>query len=216
MVKMVHRFEKEYFRDVYAGDYLRRNPPYKINSYLSRILAFKKDGRLLDIGCAYGLFLKAASKNFECEGIDISKHAISVAKKYVTKEVKLHVGSVENMRLNRGFDVICCFDVLEHLPNLDKALRTIKNYLNNDGIFIMSVPVYDGFIGKFVAYLDKDETHLTKESRNFWLKQVKADGFKIELFEGIFRYFLLKSFYLHFVSSIVRRYSPAIIIVARK
>ncbi|OGM02164.1 hypothetical protein A2115_01480 [Candidatus Woesebacteria bacterium GWA1_41_8] len=209
-------FEDEYFERVYEGDYFRRNPGYKIRSFLERILLFKKKGRLLDVGCAYGLFLKQASNYFECEGVDISKHALAYANRHLIGRVKLHLGNVESMELERKFDVITCFDVLEHLQKLKGGLVSIKKHLIPGGILVFSVPVYDGVVGRLVELVDKDETHFQKRSRSFWLKTMEKQGFRVLLFEGIFRYFLLNGVYINFISRYIRSFSPAILVVAQK
>ncbi|MBU1127246.1 class I SAM-dependent methyltransferase [Patescibacteria group bacterium] len=216
MIKNILRFEREYFDHVYQGEYRRRNPNYKQRSFLKKILKFKTKGSLLDVGCAYGFFLDFARDYFEIEGVDISSHAISVAKKKLPRETKLRIQKLEKMKLAGKFDVITCFDVLEHLENVDQALKVVERYLKNDGILVITVPVYDGPVGKLVNLADKDKTHLQKKSRRFWLDELTRHGFKIKLFNGIFRYFLLRWLYLNWVSGLISNFSPAIFIIAEK
>lgn len=52
-----------------------------IKKRMKKIMKFKKKGNLLDIGCAFGYYLKEASKNFNVFGIDASEYAIKQAKK---------------------------------------------------------------------------------------------------------------------------------------
>jgi 2-polyprenyl-3-methyl-5-hydroxy-6-metoxy-1,4-benzoquinol methylase len=66
-----HSYEETYYQVVYKGNNYRRNPPYKWRSFLKQILTYKQHGRLLDIGCGLGLFLKQAAMTFECTGCDM-------------------------------------------------------------------------------------------------------------------------------------------------
>ncbi len=54
---------------------------------LKSIRKFKAGGRLLDIGCAYGFLINAASKHFESCGIDISKFAVKKSKEFCRGKV---------------------------------------------------------------------------------------------------------------------------------
>lgn len=213
---MNKQFEEEYFKNVYRGDYLKRNPPYKLKSFLKKVLSFKKKGTLLDIGCAYGLFLTYVHPHFECYGVDISEHAIENAKKRLPKKIQLSVGSVENLNFKHKFDVICCFDTLEHVSDLDLALKVIKVHLKKGGIVVLLVPVYDGLMGKLVDIADKDDTHVHKEGRTFWREKLKEKGFQIELYEGVFRYFLFRRIYLYWAAKVIRGCSPAVMLIGRK
>ncbi len=49
---------------------------------LEVILKYKNKGKLLDVGCAFGFFLKYLRKKFKIYGFDISDYAIDVAKKF--------------------------------------------------------------------------------------------------------------------------------------
>lgn len=48
-----------------------------------------------------------------------------------------------------GFDVICCFEVIEHMQRASgrKLLAGARELLENDGRFLLSTPVYDPKVG---------------------------------------------------------------------
>lgn len=209
-------FEKKYFTDTYNGNYCTRNPHYKQNAYLNQILIWKKHGKLLDIGCAYGLFLNIAQKHFTCSGIDISRHAINEARKILPATIKLKTLPIEKVNQLEKFDVITCFDVLEHVPDIDNALAELKKHLNKNAILVLSVPVYDGPLGPLVHILDKDDTHIHKQTRTFWLHLLQKQGFTIITYSGILRYGLLGKVYLHVLNTKLKSFSPAIFIIARQ
>ena len=73
------------------------------------------------------------------------------------------------MPFEESFDVIAAFDVLEHVPLLDKALMAVKERLVSGGHFIFVVPVYDGPTAPLINALDKDKTHIHRRPPRFWL-----------------------------------------------
>ena len=209
-------FEQKYFQKIYNNSYDKRNPNYKFKSYLHQIKPFlKKDSLLLDIGCAYGSFLKEAKKSFKISGVDISAHAVSIAKSRLPN-VKIWQSDLQNIKGDVQYDAVTCFDVIEHIPNIHEALQHIKSLLKGDGILIITVPVYDTIVGKIVEKLDKDPTHVHKNSRYWWLSILKEEGYKVISWKGIWRYYFKNIFYMHFISLLTKSFTPAIILIAKK
>jgi SAM-dependent methyltransferase len=73
-------FEQDYFRKTYGNDYEKRNPVRKLDYCLSRIREGRPSGTLLDVGCAYGLFLSRARRFYDVTGCDVSEHAVGAAR----------------------------------------------------------------------------------------------------------------------------------------
>lgn len=207
------KFEKEYFDKVYI-DYNRQNPKRKLKSYLKEILIHKNSGKLLDIGCANGKFMKEAGKFFEVYGIDLSNHAVQYARKQgLNAKV---AGAEKTLHKKREFDVVTMLDVIEHVPDINRALKEAGRILKSGGILVLSIPVYDKLAGKIVRKLDKDPTHIHKQSRDFWISALRQNNFSILEYKGIMRYFLFKKYYIHFMAKALRSHSPAIFLIARK
>ena len=105
---------------------------------------YKKEGRLLEIGCASGFFLKAAQRlGWDVFGVEVSEYASRFA------SFRLGLGSrIINKRLEDAdlpanhFDVIVLFMVLEHMPYPMTVLETAKCCLKPGGIVIMKIPNY--------------------------------------------------------------------------
>lgn len=209
------KFSKKYFDTAYGPYYHLRNPRHKWVSFLAEIRKYITKGSLLDIGCAYGLFLREASQYFECTGTDISEHAISYARSTLPDDIEVFVGAVGSLPGNRQYDLITCFDILEHTKDLGEALENIHDLLKDNGVLAITVPVYDGPLGWLVNILDKDKTHTYRRSRGFWLEEVSR-RFDILDHIGIWRYFFFHRFYLNLMSRATRRITPAMMILARK
>lgn len=170
-------FDKDYFVGCQKSnyfDYRLMNNFLLWNWKVKETLKFVKRGKLLDIGCAYGYFLKRMPETFQKFGLDISEFAIKEAKKRFS--YNFMVGNIEKALTNgwKNFDLITSFDCLEHIQKLDKALSNIKKILINRGFFIVSVPI-DSILARF----DNDESHCNIFSENEWMKKFKELGFEV-------------------------------------
>lgn len=207
-------FEVDYFQQVYQGDYDRRNPRYKHRSYLREVRRVTKNGLLLDIGCAYGAFLREAVEHFEVHGCDISEHATKIAASRVSS-AKIFQSEIFSIQGRCSYDVITCFDVLEHIPDVDSALAHLLELLKPGGALVMTVPVYDTIVGKIVGRLDRDPTHVHKESRYDWINRVAAAGFQHLHWKGVLRYYFGGPLYFHYCGKTIRRFAPAVLITGQ-
>lgn len=204
-------FEQQYFDEVYNASYDQRNPRYKHRSYLREVRRVSREGgALLDVGCAYGSFLAEAAGEYACAGCDISGHAVEVASRRLPG-VRVFQSGVLGVPPDGDYDVVTCFDVLEHVPELDAALAHLRAVLKPRGVLVITVPVYDTPVGRLVGLLDRDPTHVHKLSRHAWLDRVRAAGFEEVRWRGILRYYFGGARYLHWCSTGIRRFSPAIL-----
>ena len=205
-----------YYTENYP-DYAAQNPYHKLAFYRRLVRRHVRPGaRLFELGVGLGMFLKTVRTAYECAGCDINPFGIEQTRR-LTGVVRLHVGSTETLSGEPAPDVVVSWDVLEHLPDLDHALRTVHAHLADGGCLIGVVPVYDGPLGWLVTLLDKDPTHVTKESRRFWLRKLKETGFEVREWGGILRR-LVGSRYVHLTGPqpLLRRIGSALYFVARK
>jgi 2-polyprenyl-3-methyl-5-hydroxy-6-metoxy-1,4-benzoquinol methylase len=123
-------FEEAYFACplAYGGQYDRANPARKLASYLREVREAKPGGTLLDVGCAFGRFLEVAWPHYSCEGLDVSRYALAAARRRLP-DVPLHHAAIEEFVTDRRYDVVTCFDVLEHVPQADLAMRRVRALL---------------------------------------------------------------------------------------
>ena len=106
--------------------------------------------RLLEVGCAYGFFGALASREFgySYEGVDISPEAVQFA----ASELGLAAtcGDAETCALSDGpFDVICLWDVIEHLPFPGRCLARLSDALSPHGSLLLTT----GDFGSLLARL---------------------------------------------------------------
>jgi ubiquinone/menaquinone biosynthesis C-methylase UbiE len=96
---------------------------------------------ILDLGCGDGTRLHYISKNENhCAGVDISKYAISIAKKRYP-ECDFKVANLEKLPFNdNSFDFVYSAFVLEHLQNPEKIIDEAIRVLNVHGILLLMAP----------------------------------------------------------------------------
>jgi len=101
---------------------------------------------LLDVGVGYGIFLKIAAEDYgirNLSGMDPYPNSIELAKKMTTARIEL--GSLFDERwpfAEHSFDVITCFDVLEHIEKPDEFFVNAARYLRGGGIVLIPAFLY--------------------------------------------------------------------------
>ncbi len=100
-------------------------------------------GRLLDLGCGGGLFLRLAQKNgWEVFGIELSAHACEQLRQKFG--ITVHNGNLENATWpDSYFDVITLWEVLEHLIEPVQQLLLVNRKLKLNGLLGVSTPNSD-------------------------------------------------------------------------
>nr|WP_246208826.1 class I SAM-dependent methyltransferase [Entomospira nematocera] len=117
-----------------------------------------QQGKLLDIGCAYGPFLDAAADmGFEVYGIDTASDAVD----YVVNELGFSAREsffpTEIPYANERFRVVTMWYVIEHFRNLHAVMLEINRYLELGGLFAFATPKGDGLSAhnNLYAFLEK-------------------------------------------------------------
>jgi SAM-dependent methyltransferase len=137
--------------------------------------------RALDVGCAYGYTSSAlAELGYEVYGTDISAWGTKQAKQQTGSEF-LVCDAQTSLPFKTGiFDLVTCFDVLEHLPNPEKALVGMFE-VAKDAV-ICTTP--NRKVEKTIRTLtrDYDPTHISAKTPAQWRSLVAGSGFHNSFF----------------------------------
>ena len=129
---------------------------------IKELLISKKKIKILDIGCNSGSFLNEIQKklkiiNIEDKvkliGIDIDKTAIE---NKVSASLELYCSSAENfIKKNKNkFDIVMFFELIEHLSNPFRFIKSVKTLINHGGYAYFHTPNNKGLDNRALGYND--------------------------------------------------------------
>jgi 2-polyprenyl-3-methyl-5-hydroxy-6-metoxy-1,4-benzoquinol methylase len=180
---MAQVFDEAYFNGKTASSYVyyeQLDAKRQFQSVLGFIKENSLSGKLLDVGCAMGLFLKEAGAYFdELHGCDISQYALSKAWEKVS-EAKYKVVDLDNSLPypDESFDLVTGLDVLEHTRHFAENFGRLASKVKPGGYLIVSMPI-DALPRKLLGFLDKDRTHVSVLKEREILKVVKGLGLEL-------------------------------------
>ncbi len=97
-------------------------------------------GRLLDVGCAIGIFLAIAQNaGWQVAGVDVSEYAVRRAREMFSVDAR-H-GALDQAGFPDGhFDVVTMWDVIEHVEDPVALLRDAARVLKPGGLLLVNTP----------------------------------------------------------------------------
>lgn len=117
----------------------------------------KKNVTFCDIGCSNGYIMQMIHRNFKLNssvGLDYDAENIALARSLYPQirfeEVNLNTTPVAD----ETFDLVTCFETLEHVGNIGNALKNILFRISPGGVCLISVPIEHGARG-IIKYLIK-------------------------------------------------------------
>ena len=108
-------------------------------------------GRLLDIGCAAGFFVREArEQGWDAAGIEPSRWLVSWGRKNLGE--KLYQGTLRQGSFqDHQFDVLTMWDVLEHVPDPMAELQECSRILRPGGILVINYPDFGSFLARLAG-----------------------------------------------------------------
>jgi len=172
----------------YDSDYFENGPqPKKSNyrdyswerlgSYFQRtarhIVDLFKPERTLDVGCAKGFLVKALDElGVDAYGVDPSTYAVSNAHPDIADKIQQEIAQSIPYPEN-AFDVVTCFDVLEHIPAREVP-KTLKELLRVSKQWVVLRVVTREVKG------DLDASHETIRDKDWWTEKIEKAGGIVE------------------------------------
>lgn len=158
------------------------------------IMKLHSKGKILDIGCGEGSFLKKfPSEKWKRTGIEINKNLATMAHRTV-KHAKIITVPVELSTLpKQNFDIVTMWHVLEHIQNPKIVLKSLKKIISPHGYLVIEVPHGNSLYRKLFSthwqllLLPQHIFFWTKKSIKFALNEAEFDVISIS-YVGIFNF----------------------------
>lgn len=178
---MEYKFSQDYYSGQASNYYGGYNLDGVREKYFSEKVAYIKQklgggGRLkiLDIGCAFGYFLKKCDQEgWQTFGLDISAYAIERAAQETKAELRVFDITKERLPFpDNYFDAIVAFDIVEHLAEQKIFFAESRRTLKPAGIFLV-----ESAYGR--SRIDYDQTHVNIKNELELSQLLNSYGFKV-------------------------------------
>jgi len=115
-----------------------------LESVFRRLVAPLPEGyRVLEVGAGNGNVLRMLERVCESGHVTGSElHAEGVANARQRVDCPIVQADVYDLPFREPFDLIGMFDVLEHLPDAEAALRSLREALTPEGRIVLTVPAH--------------------------------------------------------------------------
>lgn len=161
---------------------------------VSKEIEATPNGKILDIGCADGLFTKVildSSGAKQIIGIDVLKKSVDWAKKHwrKNKRMKFSLGNAHKLKFSsNSFDAVFALEVMEHVPQPQIVFKEIKRVLKKGGYAVFLVPTDNQLFSIIWFFWTKfwrgriwDDCHIQSFSKKNKLSNMaKRTGFSID------------------------------------
>ncbi len=118
------------------------NPPRV--RFIEQACGGLSDKTALDVGCGGGILTEAlAQKGAKASGIDLAKDALTVANNHAVQGgLKINYTAIAAEELAEkkadSFDVVCCLEMLEHVPDPESIVAACRRLVRPGGDVIFS------------------------------------------------------------------------------
>jgi SAM-dependent methyltransferase len=113
---------------------------------------FARPGRVLDVGCAAGYFLRVMQEEgWQVTGLEPSDAIRPMAEERIGRE-NVRAGLLGQVELApRSFDLVTMWDVIEHVPDVVGAARAVRELLAPGGKFLIETQDVDSLAARVLG-----------------------------------------------------------------
>jgi 2-polyprenyl-3-methyl-5-hydroxy-6-metoxy-1,4-benzoquinol methylase len=136
-----------------TGEVIPANNQAMYYPYLARMASYRQTNRVLDVGCAIGLFLAAAkAEGWESIGIEPSAPLSRYGKERLGQTILEH--ELQTVRFpNHHFDVVTLWGVAEHLLDPFSVFREVFRVMRPGGLLMLNVPNWNSLARELLGPL---------------------------------------------------------------
>ena len=138
-------------------------------------------GRHLDAGCGHGAMIyEFLSRGWDSRGFDASEWMIELARRHARElSDRFVVGDLLRVPFEGTFELITCFQVLEHVEDPVAAIRALGSRLSPGGRLALTTPNLAGRVPFWPDPLTSDPTHVSVHETSWWAGAVRASGLRV-------------------------------------
>ena len=153
--------------EIWKREYLKNHLKYRL--YLKNL----KPGKILDVGCRDGSFIKFLEPfGWQAEGFEYTDQ---IQNRF---NCRIHYRDINQFAKN-SFDVITLWAVLEHIYRPNEYIKCLQQMLKPGGYLIIQVPKYNSFTGKFLLHEDVPR-HVSAYTSYSLVSYINSFGFCLE------------------------------------
>ena len=172
-------FESEYYESVQSQAFknrlenYQRDPSVKVYDHYLELLETRfgmKPGKVLDVGSAFGNFLKVADdRGWHPSGVEFSKFSSDLARNQWGFQI--FNGDISESPYQEGqFDLVTYWDVIEHVAEPKTNLLRARQLLNDSGRLLVTTDNYDSLLSSIANALYKSTfSSFTYPIRKFYI-----------------------------------------------
>ena len=106
--------------------------------------AQERPGRALEVGFGAGIYLRALANHYrEVVATDLNRGQLEYARSRTADlaNLRIEIDDISNSTLpEHRFDLVLCSEVLEHVPNVERAIAGIRRVIAPGGLLLLSTP----------------------------------------------------------------------------
>lgn len=165
-----------------------------ISNYIQKLIGDKKLGpqnlRILNVGCGPGRSSQYLSEFGQVISVEYDKYCCEFAKEKTGLDI-INASITELPFEDKSFDLVCAFDVIEHVEDDQLAVSEMKRVVKDNGIIFITIPAF--------MSLWSHHDVINHHFRRYKLPQIEslfnkvADGKKV--FTSYFNFFLFPPIY---------------------
>lgn len=174
--------------------------------------------KILDIGTAGGAFLEAATQyGYRAYGMEPSADLVHRGK---ARGLNIEQGTIESHNFEpNSFDMVCLWDVIEHLPDPKAALNEVRKLLKPEGILLINYPDIGTWQAKIAGkrfwwILSVHLHHFTRKSIADICRRTGFEAFHFQRYWQVLEFGYLERMAVHYkipLTKLITRLTPKFI-----
>lgn len=156
--QVTETFSESYYHDVQRDAFARIAEPLAdlsrpiYDAGLAYVEARGRVGTLLDVGCAFGVFMEiAAHRGWQVKGVEVSAYASRYAREVRGLDVTTGSGA-EFDAAPGSFDLVTLWDVLEHVRDAQATVQAAARWLKPGGYLLVTTDNYRSLLSRIANF----------------------------------------------------------------